>query len=180
MAHLKRPTLRKLLTILTALVLLTSCGHNVDRKTVNNLDKYKSAKDVLLRNLENIKEAVDYQYFDSVRQVHFSTITQANRYFFENTICKDNDSLKELLTLWDDGLIVNEKVFGTLFINRDSIVIFTTDYNDGFFSGIGHYVVYDPTDKNEILGKNGNEIVEKKELEKHWTYVIEKKYYFDD
>ena len=168
------------MTILTAITLLTSCGQKVDQNTVDNLDKYKIAKDVLIDNFENIKEAVDYQYYDSVRQVHFSTITQANRYFFENKISKDNDSLKQLLTLWDDGLIVNEKVFGTLLINRDSVVIFTTDYKDGFFSGIGHYLVYDPTNKNEILGKNGNEILEKKELETHWTYIIEKKHYWDD
>ncbi len=173
-------TLRQLLTILITLTLLTSCGQKVDQNTVDNLDKYKIAKDVLLDNFENIKEAVDYQHYDSVSQVHFSTITQANRYFFENTISKDNDSLRQLLSLWDDELIVNEKVFGTLFLNGDSVVIFTTDYEDGFFSGIGHYVVYDPTDKNEILGKSGNEILEKKELEKHWTYIIEKKYYWDD
>jgi hypothetical protein len=176
----KRQTLRKLLTILTALVLLNSCSQKVDQETVDNLDRYKSAKDVLLRNFENIKEAVEYQYYDSVRQVHFSTITQANRYFFENTICKENDNLKGLLKLWDDGLIVNEKVFGTILINRDSIIIFTTDYDDGFFSGVGHYVVYNPTNKMEILGQNGNEILVKTELEKHWIYIVEKKYYWDD
>ena len=136
--------MKALFSLIIALSLLTSCGQKVDQNTVENLDKYKIAKDVLLSNFENIKKSVNYQYYDSARQVHFSTIIQANRYFFENTVSKDNDSLKQLLTLWDDGLIVNEKIFGTLFINRDSIIIFTTDYDNGFFSGIGHYVVYKP------------------------------------
>jgi hypothetical protein len=32
----------------------------------------------------------------------------------------------------------------------------------------------------EILGQNGNEILVKTELEKHWIYIVEKKYYWDD
>lgn len=170
----------KNISIWFSLIALLSCGLKVDHKTIDKLERYKTAKEKILHHFEDIKEAVNYQYYDSARHAHFSTITHSNRFYFENTICNDRENLKELLILWDDGLIHNENIFGTIQINRDSSIVFTSDYENGIFSGIGHYIVYDPTNKNGGLGKNGNKILAKKELEKHWTYIIEKKFYWDD
>ncbi len=172
-------TLRELFTILIALLILTSCGHKVDQDTVENLDKYKTAKEILFNNFEKIKTAVNYQYYDSTRQVHYSTIINSNRYYFENTVANNNTELKKVLTIWDDELIYNHNVFGTLSLNRDSILTFTTDYDDGTFSGVGHYIVYNPTNDNSLFEKYGNEILEITNLNNGWFYLIQRRNYVD-
>ena len=77
--------MKRLFQILTILTLLTSYGIKVDQDSIDNLDKFKKAKIVLFDNFEFIKQSVDYQEYDSIKQVHYSTIMNSNRNYFENT-----------------------------------------------------------------------------------------------
>jgi len=166
------------LTASVVLTLVTSCGHKINQDTISNLDRYKKAKDILIDNFDNIRQSANFHDYDSLKQVYRSTIMDANRYYFENIISADsNEELKSILKLWDDGLIFNDKVYGTIELTKDSIVIFVTDFDKGTFSGVGQYIIYDPTDNKGGLGKNGNEILEEKKLDNNWTYIIEKKYW---
>ena len=177
-AH-KINALRKLFTILIVLLGLNSCGHNIDQNTIDRLDEYKTAKEVLFNNFDKIKTAVGYQYNENTRQGNHSTIISSNRYHIKNTVAKNNTELKKLLTIWDDELICNHKVFGKLSLNKDSILTFTTDYDNGTFSGIGHYIVYNPTNDNSYFEKYENEILEIKNLKNNWFYLIQKHNYVD-
>ena len=164
------------LSLIIILTLFVSCGQQFNQNTILNFDRYKKAKEILINNLDEIKKAIDFHDSDSP-----ADILNANRYYFENSVLKRNNSdLKSILALWDDKLIPDDNVFGTITITKDSTLIFRTGFNDiGMFSGVSHFIVYDPKENNGGLGKENSEILKKKKLEDHWFYIIEKKYYID-
>jgi len=164
---------------LILLIILTSCGNKFNQDIIDNLDQYKIAKEVLLNNIENIKTVVGFKEYDSINKIHYSTITNSNRYFFKNTIAINNTELKQILKYWDNEFIYNHDVYGTLTINKDRVIIFTTDYDDGLFSGVGHYIVYNPTNDNRIFDSYGNKILEIKKLNNNWFYIIQRRNYVD-
>lgn len=170
--------MRQFLLSLT-IILLTSCGNKIDQDKIDNLDKFIDAKNILLKNMEFIKLSVDYEEYDSIKQIHNSVIINSNQYYFENTISKENSELNKILSIWDNGLIEKDNVYGTIFLNKDSIVAFTTKFENGMFSGIGHYIVFNPTNSNQIFKKNGNEILELTKLDNNWYYLIQRKNFVD-
>jgi hypothetical protein len=171
---------RKNLLLLGIILLLTSCGPDFNTKTISHLERYKASQTILNKNLDYIKKAVNFQEYDSVKKTSNSTIINSNKYFFENTILtKHNNELKQIVALWNDKLIANDVVSGTITLKNDGAIVFCTEFDNGLFYRVGHFIVYDPKEDNGGLGKKNNEILKEKTLESHWKYIIEKRYYND-
>ncbi|MBC7525257.1 MAG: hypothetical protein H7239_12570 [Flavobacterium sp.] len=172
--------MKKTLILFGIILLLSSCGHDFNENIISNFDRYKVAKTILDKNLHFIKKAVNFQEYDSIKQLSNSIIFDSNKYYFENTILANrNDELKKVVALWNDKLILNDVASGTITLKNDGVIIFCTASDIGEFSGVGHYIVYDPKDNNGELGKKDSEILKEKVLDIHWKYIIEKRYYVD-
>jgi hypothetical protein len=162
------------------ILLLSSCGQDFNNNTISNLERYKVAKTILNKNLDFIKKAVNFHEYDSIKQTSNLVIFDSNKFYFENTIlAKRNDELKKIVALWNDKLILNNVASGRITLKNDGVIIFCTELESGEFSGVGHFIVYDPKDDNGGLGKKDSEILKEKNLGNHWKYIIEKKYYID-
>jgi hypothetical protein len=165
--------------LLAATCLLWSCAPSVDRSIVAQLGKYKEAKDMIFADLPGIKSAVGFEDHDPVSKVDRNVVFLANRYYFENTIAKGCQEITKVLQLWDAGLVVNNNSLGTIQLNKDSTLIFTSSYADGTFSGVGHYVVFDPGGGNAWLNGANSEILALEQLDESWVYLIVRRYYAD-
>tara|TARA_R110002049_G_scaffold252877_8_gene428201 strand:- start:751 stop:1263 length:513 start_codon:yes stop_codon:yes gene_type:complete len=168
------------LSHLTCLILLTlfSCSEKVDDRVINNMDRYEEAKNYLINNLNQIDNSRNYTRHDSSMRSTYKTIFASNRYYFENTLIPEYPGLKNLLTLWDNKLIENDKVVHALILKKDSIVKFTIKSNIGIFSGTDHLLVYDQnSDKYQVM-KNA-ELLFEKDIKANWKYVIVKEHYVD-
>lgn len=170
--------MKKNLILLGLILLLSSCGPDFNNNTISHLDRYKASKTILNKNLDYIKKAVNFLEYDSIKKTSNSTIFDSNKYFFEKTIlAKQNKELKQIVSLWNDNLISNDGVTGTITLKNDGVIIFCTEFKNGLFAGVGHYIVYDPNEDNGGLGKKDNEILKEKNLESHWKYLIIKRHY---
>ncbi|NRR93379.1 hypothetical protein HSX10_17530 [Winogradskyella undariae] len=167
------------LTILIPLILFSSCAENIDKDTINNFDDYQKAKDILVQNIKEIKENVDYQLVNENLNQENQNVFFSNEFHFKNTVAQKNKELLKVLDLWTDGRISADKVFGTISLSNDSTVIFKTKYNGGIFSGISHYLIYDPQNRIGLKTDKNSEILKVEEIKKNWKYVIEKRFYVD-
>ena len=159
-------------------MLFCSCGENddINQSAISKLSQYKAATKILLNNLGQIKLAVNYKEYDSVKQLKRYTVVNSTKYYFKNTVAVNSPNLHKLLSLWEQKLI--DKDAG-LSINADSAVIFTTEQNIGTFSGISHYIVYDPSGNKGGLEKQYSQILKQQKLDSLWYYFIVRKNYVD-
>lgn len=149
----------------------------ISDKFIDNLDKYKQAKEILLINKDTIKTNLNYKEYDSIQQVDRPTIFLANEFYFDNTIIKSNPTvpeLRKLKTLWDTGLL--EESGGINFDNDNTITFNVKTFTGGLLSStIKHKIVYDPN--HTYLDHNSEKIDKHKILDKNWVYVIEGEYW---
>jgi hypothetical protein len=159
---------------------------NFKDKFADNLSRYKQDKAVLLLFKDSIKQKILAQEHEPWRSADTMTIFYGNKSYFENTILKSNQTvpeLKKILLLWEDGLIQNNDTGGgDIWLDDDNTVGFNVKSYYGWFfmPSIMHYIVYDP--KHKFVKDKNNypfEVIQQKELDKDWIYVIVKKY-FDD
>ncbi len=163
--------MKRLLNILVVLLIIqfTSCNSKLNEKFPENIEKYEKAKELLLEHFDEINELA---LNDSVNEI----IMYANKVFFEENLPGELISLKEITALWDNELMEDSPMFGIISMHKDSTIIFTADYEFLGFSGIGHYIVYDPNEKKGNLGKHGKGILDEKQIKEKWIYIIDKKH----
>jgi len=159
-------------------MLFYSCGENddINQSTIAKLSQYQKATRVLMNNFRHIKQAVNFKDYDSTRQVERYTVINCTKYYFENTVAVSNPDLLRLLSLWNQKLI---DIDAALSMNKDSSVTFTTEQNIGTFSGIYHFMVYDPLGNKGGLEKQYSQILKEQKLDNHWYYFIVRKNYVD-
>jgi hypothetical protein len=150
----------------------------VNPKTITNLDRFKCAKEIIIKNIDTIKMNVHFQPYDSIRRIEHLTIFNANRYYFENNVAKQNVELRSVLKLWDDKLIP-DNTQGFITLTTDTNLLFDTYIDIGTFSAIRHFIVYNPKDNNGGLGLSNSKIIKRQELGNHWYYIIEERTYVD-
>jgi len=159
----------KTLFFCLTLIVFSSCFNKSNEHFPNNIDKYKEAKEILIKNFEILKER-------NPNDSSSGLIMYSNKYFFEENLPTELLDLKEITSLWDNNLMEKSPIFGIISVFKDSTIIFTADYRFLGVSGVGHYILYDPNGNKGNLGKKGKGIVYEKEIEDNWIYIIEKKH----
>lgn len=169
--------MKNILILFAIALLISSCSQGFNQEAVKNLEEFKKAKTILIENLSEIKVAVNFQEYDTLKQTSQRVIINSNKYYYQNTILKiKHNNLKKVLSLWNKKLIRDE---GTIKLTKDSVIYFEIDSKTGFFSGINHYIIYDPKEKKGDFGNEESEIIKEQNFGNHWSYIIVKRYYTD-
>ncbi|MBC3539248.1 hypothetical protein ACFSC6_07815 [Rufibacter sediminis] len=156
---------------------LTSCGkERFDEETISKLEQYQSARKILIDNLEQIK--IPYGYEELVGKSPWipSIIFRTDEDFFKNKVAPISPELNSLLKLWQNKSLAKGY---SMQINEDSTIIFTIKKYEGIFTGVHHYIVYDPKGKSEGVETQNSSIIKKKQLDSQWFYIIASQLYID-
>ena len=155
--------------IIFSIFLITACNQKerVDYKTIENIQKYIDAKNLINRNRDFIKQSSNNQ--ENLNRFW-------SQYYFENTILPNNPSLKPIKSLWEENYISDNTADGLIYLGDDGLVGFVTFYDESFFNSITHLLIFSEKDYQHRWPE---EIIKKKMIDKNWTYLVLKKYTAD-
>lgn len=152
---------------------IVSCKTSPRDFDESNLDDFQNATKVIISKYNSIIIAGEGEY-------HYPThIFSGNKFAFEIMAKKASPELEELIELWNDGFIMNDKTSGFLTIRKDSSIIFTIDNTDGSFKGQWGLLIYDPHNNNAGIGDINSKIISSKDFGNNFKYIIEERYYVD-
>jgi hypothetical protein len=156
--------------VILAILILKSCSSHPNKSTkevtkyTKQIEKFEEANEVIINHLEKICTG---------------GCRSMNRYYFEQTIYKNNmvikDDLQKIVKLWDTNLLSSVVTKGYITVQSDTIIRYQVAlFEEGIFANAYiHEIVYDPRDEFNVSFVDGGwKVSQAIKIKPKWKYLI--------